>query len=111
MRVRSSSGPRGRSSCLLCTDLGLGGDEDVGDALGYGARLDAVLLVVRVLDLTSALRLAYGDAHRVGRFVCVHDDPSVDVAGGAADGLDQGSLAAQEAFLVSVENGDERYLG
>ena len=69
------------------------------------------LLIVGVLDLTPALRLAYGYAHRVRLFVSVHDDPPVDVAGGAADGLDQRSLTAQEAFLVRVEDGDERYLG
>ena len=32
----------------------------------------------------------------------------VDVARGAADGLDERGLAAQEAFLVGVENGDQR---
>jgi hypothetical protein len=33
------------------------------------------------------------------------------VAGGAADGLDERALGAEEAFLVGVEDGDERDLG
>ena len=43
--------------------------------------------------------------------VGVEDDPAVDVARGAADGLDQRGLAAQEAFLVGVEDGDQRAFG
>ena len=43
--------------------------------------------------------------------VGVEDDPAVDVAGGAADGLDQRGLGAQEALLVGVEDGDERAFG
>ena len=41
----------------------------------------------------------------------IEDDLAVDVAGGAADGLDQRGLGAQKAFLVGVENGDERAFG
>ena len=33
------------------------------------------------------------------------------MARGAADGLDQRTLGAQEAFLVGVEDGDQRHLG
>ena len=40
--------------------------------------------------------------------VGIEDDVAVDVARGAADGLDQRGLAAQEAFFVGVENGDQR---
>ncbi len=36
------------------------------------------------------------------------NDLAVDVPRGAAGGLDQRSLAAQEAFLVGIENADER---
>ena len=34
-----------------------------------------------------------------------------DVAGGAADGLDEGARRAQEAFLVGVQDGHQRHLG
>ena len=40
--------------------------------------------------------------------VGVHDHAAVDVAGGAADGLDQRGLGAQKALLVGVEDGDQR---
>ena len=43
--------------------------------------------------------------------VGVEDHPAVDVARGAADGLDQRGLRAQEALLVGVEDGDQRALG
>jgi hypothetical protein len=33
------------------------------------------------------------------------------VAGGAADGLDEAALGAEEAFFVGVEDGDEGDLG
>ena len=43
--------------------------------------------------------------------VGVEDDLAVDVARGAADRLDQRRLGAQEAFLVGVEDGDQRAFG
>ena len=33
------------------------------------------------------------------------------MAGGASDGLDEGALGAEEAFLVGVEDGYKRYFG
>ena len=48
---------------------------------------------------------------RAGHLVGVEDHLAVDVAGGAADGLDQAGLAAQEAFLVGVEDRHQRALG
>ena len=46
--------------------------------------------------------------HRVGHPVGVQNRAAVQVAGAAADGLDQRSRRAQEAFLVGVENRDQR---
>ena len=43
--------------------------------------------------------------------VGVQDGPAVQVARGAADGLDQRALGAQEAFLVGIEDGHQRHLG
>ena len=42
--------------------------------------------------------------------VGVEDDAAVDVARGAADGLHQRRLRAEEALLVGVEDGDQRAL-
>ena len=49
--------------------------------------------------------------HRVGHLVGVHDHLTVDVARGAPDRLDQRRRRAEEAFLVGVEDRDERHLG
>ena len=57
-----------------------------------------------------AVGLANRGPHRVGHRVSVHDDPAVDVAGGAAGRLDQRAGRSQEAFLVGVEDRDERHL-
>ena len=43
--------------------------------------------------------------------VGVQDRVPVHVARGAADGLNQRSRRTQEAFLVGVENRDQRHLG
>jgi hypothetical protein len=43
--------------------------------------------------------------------VGIQDGLALQVAGGAADGLDQAALGAQEAFLVGVQDRDQRDLG
>ena len=68
-------------------------------------------VVVGHLLLAAAVGLGHGALHRAGDLVGVEDDLAVDVARGAADGLDQRGLRAQEAFLVGVENGDEAAFG
>ncbi len=49
--------------------------------------------------------------HRVGHPVRIHERLAVDVARGAADGLDQRAARAQESFLVGIENRHQRDLG
>ena len=68
-------------------------------------------LVVRFLFLAASVGFVDGAAHGVGHFVGVEDGAAFEVAGGAAYGLDEGALGAEEAFLVGVEDGDERDLG
>jgi hypothetical protein len=70
-----------------------------------------VLGVVGELDRAAAVRLAQRRVHRGRPLVGVHDHPAVDVARGAADGLDERGLPAQEALLVGVEDRHERDLG
>ncbi len=72
---------------------------------------DAVLAVVGLLQRAAAAGFVDRALHRVGDAVGVEDDLGVDVAGGAADGLHQRGLAAQEAFLVGVEDRDQRDFG
>ena len=64
-------------------------------------------------DLLGAAPVGLVDrlAHRVGDLVGVHVHLAVDVAGGAADGLDQAARRAQEALLVGVEDRHQRHLG
>src|SRR5690606_10708339 len=84
---------------------------DVGDlALDRGWR-DAVLFVVGLLLLAAALGLRHRAFHRSRDAVGIEDDLGIDVARGAADGLDQRSLRAEEAFLVGIEDADETALG
>ncbi len=66
-----------------------------------------------VFDLLFAAAVGLGDGalHRAGHLVGIEDHLAVDVARGAADGLDQRGLAAQKAFLVGVEDRDQRAFG
>ena len=63
------------------------------------------------LLLAAAVGLGHGPLHRAGHLVGVQDHLAVEVARGAADGLHQAGLAAQEAFLVGVEDRHQRALG
>ena len=72
--------------------------EDVADILLDALRRDAVLGVVGLLLVAAAVGLGDGALHRAGHLVGVEDDAAVDVAGGAADGLHQRGLGAQEAL-------------
>ncbi len=65
------------------------------------------------LDLlrAAAVRLVDRALHRARDPVGVEDGFAANVARGTPDRLDQRALGAQEAFLVGVENGDERHLG
>ena len=72
---------------------------------------DAVLGVVGELLLATTRGLVHRALHRACDVVRVENDAAVDVARRAANGLHERGLAAQEAFLVGVENGDERAFG
>ena len=84
---------------------------DVADRLLDALRRDAVGGVVLDLLLAAAVGLGDGALHRAGHLVGIEDHLAVDVARGAADGLDQRGLAAQKAFLVGVEDRDQRAFG
>ena len=75
-----------------------------------GLRGDAVLQVVLALRFAAAAGLVHRVAHRVGLLVRVQEHRPAHVARGAAHGLDQRAGGAQEAFLVGVEDRDERDL-
>ncbi len=85
--------------------------EDVGDLLAQRLRVDAVGLVVGDLLGPAPLGLVDGLLHRLGDGVGVHVHLAGDVAGGAADGLNQAARGPQEAFLVGVQDRHQRHLG
>ena len=76
-----------------------------------GTRRDAVRQVVRHLLDPAALGFADGFFHRLGHLVGIQNGPALQVAGGAADGLDQRTLRAQKTFLVGIQNRHQRHLG
>ena len=70
-----------------------------------------MLLVVLLLDGAAAVGFADGAAHAVGVDVGVEDGSAVEVARGAAHGLNQRAGGTQEAFFIGVQDGDQRYFG
>ena len=80
------------------------GQDRVAGPLAGGGGGDAVLDVVGVLN--GAAALGFGDClgHRIGEVVGVEEGLALDVAGGAADRLDQGALSPQETLLVGIED-------
>ena len=61
-------------------------------------------------SVAAAVGLVDRPLHRLGHLVGVQDHLGVHVAGRPADRLDQRRLAPQEAFLVGVEDADQRHL-
>jgi hypothetical protein len=84
---------------------------DVGDLLAQRCRVDAVGLVEGDLLVAAPVGLVDRGLHRGRDLVGVHVHLAGDVAGGAADRLDQRLVGAQEPLLVGVEDRDQRDLG
>ena len=59
--------------------------------------------------LPAPFRFADRPLHGAGDAVCVQDRPAIEVSRRTADGLDQRTLGAQEAFFVRVENRHQRH--
>src|SRR3984957_6266606 len=59
----------------------------------------------------SSLKVAWFSGRRLGSRLAGCDGAAFDVAGGSGYGLDEGALAAEEAFFVGVEDGDEGDFG
>ena len=66
-----------------------------------------MLGVVGELAGAPTIGLVDGGPHRRGDRVGVHVHLPGDVAGGASDGLDQGTLRTEETLLVGVEDGHQ----
>ena len=72
-----------------------------------------MLLAVLYSTCFLAAAVGFGDSalHRAGDLVGIEDHLAVDIARGAADGLDQRGFAAQKSFLVGIEDRDQRAFG
>ena len=88
-------------------DLYQGRRQGLADTLGG----DAVPLVISGLDAPPAQGFVNGPLHRIGNFVGVQQDCAIYIPGGPANGLNQGTLGAQIALFVRVQNGHQRDLG
>ena len=66
--------------------------------------------VERILQRAAALGLVHRAAHRGRDRIRVQHDHAVLITRGAADGLDERGLRAQEALLVRVQDCDKRHL-
>ena len=84
---------------------------DVLDALGHTPGRDAVSGVEGLLPAAAPLRFLYGPAHGTGHLIGVENGAAVEVARGAADGLNERAVRAQKAFFVGVQDGDQGDLG
>src|SRR3569832_136937 len=70
---------------------------------------EAVRLVVGELFVAAPFGLLDCALQGARDPVCIENRRAVEVARGAADGLDQRTLRTQNAFLVSVEDRDQRH--
>ena len=68
-----------------------------------------MFLVVGVLDGTATLRFHDGTLHAGCHLIGIHQYHTVRIPRRTADGLDQTCLAAQEAFLVGIQNSNQRH--
>ena len=68
---------------------------------------DAVGFVVCLLDGAAAVGFLHQTADGVGDDIAEEDAFAVDVAGGAAGGLDEAGFVAQEAFFIRIQDADE----
>src|SRR5690242_13488948 len=109
------SGSRGVESLLVQGDGNIVGFDDAGELHIHGFHdghwRDVVLFVESYLLGAAAIRFVDGLIHGVSAAVGVENGAAFDVAGAAADGLNQRSGAAEIAFLVGVEDGDKRDFG
>ena len=89
-------------------DLVLAGDvrDDVANVAADRRWRDAMFAIVRFLLLATAGGLVHRPLHAAGDAVGIEDHSALDIARGAADGLDQRSFGAQKALLVGIEDRD-----
>ena len=106
LALGGAEGGFGEVVVVVCVVRGVeaeGGLVCAGDGVGD----DAVGFVVGLLDGAAAVGFVYEAADGVGDDVAEEDAFAVDVAGGAAGGLDEAGFVAQESFLIRIQDADE----
>ena len=69
-----------------------------------------VLLVVRLLLFAAAVGFVYRPLHAIGNTVGIHNNAAVCITRCTADGLNHRRITAQKAFLVRIQNRNQRHL-
>src|SRR6266568_3080498 len=109
------SGSRGVKGLVVQGHGNIVGFDDAGElhvhGLYNGHWRDVVLFIESHLLGAAAIGFVDGLIHGVSAAVGIENGAAFDMAGAAADGLNQRSGAAEIAFLVGVENGDKRDFG
>ena len=65
-------------------------------------------LVISHLFLPPAIGLVYGLSHTSRDLISIEDNLSVHVSGGTSGCLCQGSVGTQKAFLIRIQDSDQR---
>ena len=66
-----------------------------------------MLFVVLLLNFAATISFAYGALHAAGHIVGIHNNATIDVAGGATNGLNERRFATQKALFVGVKDSDK----
>ena len=59
----------------------------------------------------TAFGLVNGAAHRIGNAIGIQDCLAIHIARSPTDGLNQAAFRAQKAFLIGIQNSNQRHLG
>ena len=104
-----ANGTAFEQACIRCYMVFLiNGRHDVADVLFDAFRRDAVFGIIGLLLFAPTIGFGDGAVHGTGHFVGIKNDLAIHIAGSTANGLDERGFRTQEAFLVGVQNGDQR---
>ena len=75
---------------------------------GLGRNL--MRFIISLLLLAATIRFINGALHTIRNAVRIHNDATMSITRRTTNGLDHRGVAAQEALLIRVEDGNQRYL-
>jgi len=92
---------------ILGRDMG----DDVADIALDRRGGDAVFAVIRFLLFAAAAGFVERPLHAAGNTIGIENDAPVDIASGAADGLDERGFGTQKPLLIRVEDRNQSAFG